>query len=238
MRRFYKDTSTVETPAGFTVALDAHTLKTPGKSPLIMPTVGLACEVAAEWQAQGDTIDTKSMPITQLANTTIDRVIPRFELVASEVAGFAATDLLCYRAGDPPDLAAEQKNTWDPYLRWAAERFSAPLNTTVGIMPIVQNSASLDALAAEVNACTPFELTALHEFTNAFGSLVLALAYFDGFAVFEALWQASILDQMYQEDKWGEDYEAIEKRAVLLKDLAAAQLFLKCLPSKITGKQA
>jgi len=237
MRRFYEKVGVTEAPDGFMIALDGRAMKTPGKDTLLLPTAALAEAVADEWQAQGEQIDAKAMPITRLANTTIDRVAPRFELVASEISGFAATDMLCYRADDPPELAVQQKTVWDPYLMWAVDRFSAPLKTATGIMPVAQEEASLVAFGAEVRACTPFELTALSEFTNGFGSLVLALAYMDGYAAFEPIWQASLLDQMFQEGLWGEDLEAKEKRDILLNELGAARLFLSCLPSKITGKQ-
>ena len=44
------------------------------------------------------------MPLTQLANTAIDRVMPQRALVVRQIADYAGTDLVCYRAGRPPEL--------------------------------------------------------------------------------------------------------------------------------------
>ena len=70
-RRFYK---TVSVTGDLGIALDGRLVKTPGKVPLHLPLPALAQAVAAEWEAQGETIDPASMVMTRLANTAIDRV--------------------------------------------------------------------------------------------------------------------------------------------------------------------
>jgi chaperone required for assembly of F1-ATPase len=236
MKRFYTDVAIEAADTGFIITLDGRQVKTPGKSTLVLPTAALAEGVAAEWRAQGEEIDTDAMPLTRLANTALDRVKARFAGVASEIAAFAETDLLCYRADEPATLVKRQEEVWGPYLAWASETFDAHLGTTSGIMPVSQPKQSLAALRAQVDACDAFELTALHEFTNGFGSLVLALAYLQGFAPFDAVWKASILDQTHQEEKWGEDSEVIEKRDVLRSDMEMACEFLSQVRNKITGQ--
>lgn len=226
MKRFYELATVVASPAGYAIALDDRPVKTPGKADLLMPTKALADAVAAEWQAQGEDIDTATMPITTLANTALDRVKPRFEAVADAIANFAGTDMLCYRAEEPAELVAQQNTIWNPYLDWARETLNAPLVTTNGIMPIAQDQASLAAISAAVNSHCAFELTALHEFTGGFGSVVLGLAYMHGFQPFDVIWQASLVDQSHQESAWGKDYEAIEKTENLLRDLQVACEFL------------
>jgi len=226
MKRFYSEVRTEADGDGFVIKLDGRTVNTPGKEILRLPTPKLGEAVAEEWRAQGEDIDTSTMPISTLANTAIDRVKPRFSAVAAEIANFAATDMLCYRAEEPAELAARQNALWDPYLIWSKETLNAPLKTTTGIMPVAQNESSLAAIAAEVSAYGAFELTALHEFTNGFGSVVLALAYMKEFSSFDALWQASILDQEAQEEAWGADYEATEKKENLLVDLTSSCRFL------------
>ncbi|MEX0300088.1 MAG: ATP12 family chaperone protein [Kordiimonas sp.] len=232
MKRFYKDVSVEALDGGYQVQLDGRVVKTPGKETLSMPTEALADAVAEEWRKQGEKIDTESMPLTRLANTVLDRVSPRFEAVANDIAAFGGTDLLCYRAVDQDELEAKQAATWNPYLEWAEDRLGAKLVVTSGIMPVAQDKGALDQLAAEVDAFDAYELTALHEFTNGFGSLVLALAYMKNFKDFEACWQASILDQTHQEELWGVDYEAEDKRALLLRDLKATCDFLSHLRNK------
>jgi len=66
MRKFYTEASVVTADAGFQVALDSRIVKTPSKATLLLPTYALAEAMAAEWRAQGDKIDTNSMPINRL----------------------------------------------------------------------------------------------------------------------------------------------------------------------------
>ena len=236
MKRFYKEVAVEAAGTGYAILLDGRQVKTPGKETLVVPTEALAATVAEEWKKQGEDIDTATMPITKLANTALDRVQPRMDEVASDICAFGGTDLLCYRADEPAELIERQNQVWNMYLDWAKDTFGAALVTTSGIMPINQSDDALTALVAQVADLDAFELTALHEFTNGFGSLVLALAYIKDFAPFEALWEASLLDQLYQEEQWGTDYEVIEKREVLRADLDAACTFFSQVRNKTSGQ--
>ncbi|NVJ97363.1 MAG: ATPase [Alphaproteobacteria bacterium] len=232
MKRFYKSVSVEAGETGFQVALDGRIVKTPGKAALVMPTRALAEAVAAEWEAQGDDIAPDTMPQMQYASTALDRVAPRHGDVAAEVAAFGGTDLLCYRADEPAELVARQAEVWDPYLMWASEDLGAALKVTAGIMPVAQDEAALDRLLGLVAGHDAFELTALHAFTNGLGSLILALAFMRGHSPLEAVWQASILDALHQEEAWGTDWEAEEKREKVHTDLVAAATFLSHLRNK------
>ncbi len=55
--------------------LDGKPVRTPGKAPLVLPTLALAEAVADEWRAQGERIDPATMPLTKLANSAIDGVL-------------------------------------------------------------------------------------------------------------------------------------------------------------------
>ncbi|MCJ9429263.1 ATP12 family chaperone protein [Kordiimonas marina] len=232
MKRFYKTVSVESTEAGHVVALDGRIVKTPARETLAMPTKALAEAVAAEWDAQADEVKPDTMPVTKLANTVQDRVAPRHDEVVAEVANYAGTDLLCYRADDPAELAALQAKAWDPYLDWLAEEEGIRLKVTDGIMPIAQDKAALDAITAIVKAHDPYELTALHAFTTGLGSLILGLALMRGFTDFDTIWRASLVDAEHQEEKWGTDWEAEEKRDLLRADMEAAIAFLSHMRNK------
>lgn len=232
MKVFYKAVTVEERDVGFVVALDGRVIKTPGKDTLIMPSRALADAVAQEWRAQTEEVEPASMPLTKLANTAIDRVSKRMDDVAAEIANFGGTDLLCYRADDPEGLIKRQNEVWNPYLCWAKDELHANLKTTDGIMPIAQDEKALKQLTALVTQCDAFELTALHEYTNGFGSLVLAFAYMRGYKPFDELWAASLLDLTFQEEQWGLDYEIEEKRNEKLADLKATCVFLELIRHK------
>jgi chaperone required for assembly of F1-ATPase len=108
-----------EKGGGFAVHLDGRTPKSPAKSPLVLPTLALAQLVAAEWDAQEEVIDSTAMPATRLAFTAIDRISETRAEVAKEVAAYAGSDLLCYRAEHPTPLVERQDRDWQPLLDWA-----------------------------------------------------------------------------------------------------------------------
>ena len=99
LRRFYKR---VERRRGrgrrLRAQLDGRGARTPGKRPLVAPTRAVAELIAAEWAAQGETIEPMSMPATRLANSAIDGVADALAATRAAIAGYAAADLVCYRA--------------------------------------------------------------------------------------------------------------------------------------------
>src|SRR5689334_14622693 len=77
-KRFYKEATIGEAgEGGFPVLLDGRPIRTPARRLLAAPTQALAQALAAEWNAQGDTIDPARMPLTRLANAIIDAVADR-----------------------------------------------------------------------------------------------------------------------------------------------------------------
>jgi chaperone required for assembly of F1-ATPase len=229
MKRFYKNASAQAVEGGFGVALDARTLRTPAKLPLVLPRLALAEAIAAEWQDQVDEVRPPTMPLMRLASTAIDLVAKRHADVVAEIANFAETDLVCYRADHPPELVARQHAIWQPLVDWATLRYDAPLMITAGIVPVGQKRATVHALTAAVAAYEPMALTALHAATTASGSLVIALALIEGRLDAEAAFAASQLDESFQIEQWGEDHEAAARRAALKADIAAAARFVALL---------
>jgi chaperone required for assembly of F1-ATPase len=229
VRRVYKEAAAGAVEGGWGVFLDGQTLRTPAKRELSVPSRGLAEAIAAEWDAQETDIHPERMPLTRLAATAIDRTAGGRDKVIAEIANYAATDLVCYRAERPPALAARQHAAWQPLIDWAAGRYDAGLAVTAGIVPTQQSPASLRAFAAAVAAFDDFRLTALQVLTAACGSLVIALALAEGRLDAEAAFAASQLDETFQIEAWGEDAEATKRRAFLAEDIAAAARFLDLL---------
>jgi chaperone required for assembly of F1-ATPase len=213
-RRFWTTASAVPTEGGFAVHLDDRPVRTPLKTPLILPTAALAEAVAAEWQAQGEKVDPGSMPCTRTANSAIDTVARQFEAVAGMLADYGGSDLLCYRAEEPEALVALQGTAWDPLLAWAGESLKAPLRTTTGIVHVAQDPASLATLAGLVRQQSSFQLAAFHDLVALSGSLVLALAVRAGRISAEEAWRLSRIDEDWQISLWGEDEDAAKSAAI------------------------
>lgn len=207
-RRFWKEARAVAMDGGFAVQLDARQVRTPARAPLVLPTEALAAAIAAEWQAQGETVDPATMPLTRTANSAIDKVTPGRAEVAAMLAAYAQSDLLCHRAGAPQALAARQAAGWDPLLAWAGRELGAPLVAVTGVMPAAQPAASLSRLGREVAALDPFRLAAFHDLVAISGSLVLALALVRGHVGAGEAWDLCRIDEAWQAARWGIDEEA------------------------------
>jgi chaperone required for assembly of F1-ATPase len=231
MKRFYREAAVATLPAGYGVTLDGRQVKTPAKHDLIVPSLALASAIAAEWAIQDGEVRPANMPLTKFANIAIDREPAQRETVVRQIAGYAETDLVCYRASHPPGLATRQHAAWQPLLDWAILRYDAPLVVTSGVIPATQPAASLRAFAAAVAEHDDLALTALHVATGACGSLVIALALFEGRLDPEEAFAVSQLDESFQIEAWGEDSEQIERRHGLAADIAAAASFVALLRS-------
>jgi chaperone required for assembly of F1-ATPase len=183
--------------------------------------------IAAEWNAQGDTIEPASMPVTRLANTAIDGVAGQMEEVREAVRAYAATDLLYYRAGEPGGLVAKQALHWDPVLAWAEARFGGRFILAEGVMHVAQSAGTLAALAADIARFDdPLRLAGLHLATTLSGSALLALALEAGAIGVDEAWDAAHVDEDWNISQWGADAEAMERRARRREDFGAAALAL------------
>ncbi|MGH6981226.1 MAG: ATP12 family chaperone protein, partial [Stellaceae bacterium] len=229
MKRLYREARTNPCDTGFGVALDGKPLRTPAKAELIVPSRTLADAIAAEWQAQGADIVASSMPLTRLASAAVDLVATRRDAVIDEIANYAGTDLVCYRATHPPELVKRQQILWQPLLNWLTEYFDAPLHLATGVTPVAQPAESLAAVRAAVASHDTMLLTALRLATEASGSVAIGLALVGGKLDAEAAFAAAELDESFQIENWGEDPEQTRRRAGLRDDLKLAERFAQLL---------
>ncbi|MBT5373921.1 MAG: ATPase [Rhodospirillaceae bacterium] len=227
MKRFYESADVDPLlNGGYQIVLDDKPIRTPGGNSLTVSGLNLAVAIAEEWSAQDEEIDTASMPLMRLAATAIDRVTGRRYAIIDELVRYAESDLLCYRADEPPDLADRQDSFWQPLLDWVAQRYKAPLLVTVGITPVSQPSVALHNLREAMEEFDDMALSGLHSAASDCGSLVLALALAEGHIEAEHAFEASQLDESFQIERWGEDSEASKRRSGLRADIIADQRFL------------
>jgi len=225
-KRFYKKVATKDEGGGVALLLDGKPVRTPGRAPLVLPTLALAEAVADEWCAQGERIDPTTMPLTKLANSVIDGVSGREQAVIDDILAFAGADLLCYRAHGPRGLVEAQAKHWDPVLAWARDALRAPLMLSQGIVHVAQPEASLDRIKETLAGSDAFGLAALHVMTSLTGSALLALAVAQGRMTPEEAWVAAHVDEDWQISQWGEDEEAKERRESRWRDFSAAARML------------
>lgn len=227
IRRFWKNATILDLPGGYGIALDGKPVRAPSKRPLFLATRALAEACAAEWQGVGETLNPQAMPLTRLANTQFDRVAPQRDLIVNELLAYVDSDVLCYHAAEPPVLRERHQALWLPLLAWAEERYGEPWQTTTSLMPIAQSAGVHGAMRQALESLDDAALTTHQASAPLLGSLLLGLALVEGLVTAEAAFQAAFVDELWQSEHWGEDYEAIDRRLSLKTDLLDAETFLR-----------
>lgn len=230
IRRIYKAVSIQEGGGKYRLLLDGKPARTPLKLMLETPHRALMDAVAAEWDAQTEHIHPERMPMTRLLATAIDRIAGNQDLVVAELISHVHADLLCYRADHPPALAQRQRAAWQPVLDWIKAAHGFELIPVAGVMPREQPADVVAAMEAAIRALDTERLTAFQAAAAAAGSLALALALVHGRITAAQAFAATILDETFQIETWGDDPLACERREGLERDIAAAGAFLSLVP--------
>jgi chaperone required for assembly of F1-ATPase len=230
--RFYERAHVGDAPAegteSYAVLLDGKPIRTPVRELLAAPSKQLAQAIADEWQEQRDLIDPARMPLTRLANSIIDGVVPRREPVAAEIEKYLGSDLVFYRASEPEGLVANQARHWDPVIAWAREELGARFLLIEGLSFVAQPP---EAVAAAMQAVPrdAWRLGAVNAATSMTGSALIALALAHGRLDVEAAWSAAHVDEDWNIEKWGRDEQELERRAFRVAEMQAAARVLSVL---------
>ncbi|MDR3424217.1 MAG: ATP12 family protein [Alphaproteobacteria bacterium] len=213
----------------FTLYRDDEALRTPRNLQVTAPTRRLAEALAQECGGQGEKMDLRKMPLTQMTLTAIDISAMHREEVITGIMRFGESELICQRATDPADLVEEQNKIWQPYLDWCKTKFNADLRTGSGIIPFKQAPEALAALRAFVEKLDAFSLTGLSEAVGISGSLVLGLALATGYADVASIVAAAELDNLWQSKKWGEDPAVQNRQNEITQELEICARFFALL---------
>ena len=229
MKRFWKEVEVAPEAAGWAIQLDGRPVKTPAREALLVPTQALADAIASEWSDVEGDIDPRAMPLTGLANATIDRIAPDRATFAAGLAKYSEADLACYRADWPPELVARQAQCWDPLLAWARRRYDVDFVTTTGLAHVPQPPATVEQLSHAVAALEPFRLAGLSPLVTIGGSLIAALGVLE--KAFEPVdvWDAVTIDDRWQIEQWGADHDAEVALENRKRDFLAAARFIDLL---------
>lgn len=222
-KRFYKDVTVTQVDDGFSVQLDGKPVRTPGKALLAVPTQPAAELLAAEFNAQQETINPVSMPVVRLVNTAIDGVATDLQAVLEDVMRFSGSDLVCYRADAPQELVQRQADAWDPILDWAQATLGARFILGEGIMHVAQPREAVTAVGIWLKQREDaFRLSSIHLMTSLTGSALIALAVEAGAITPDEGWKIAHVDEDWTNEHWGEDAEATARRIARRKDFDAA----------------
>jgi chaperone required for assembly of F1-ATPase len=227
MKRFYKQVSVDASENGYAVHLDGRPIRTPARAPLFLPTRALAERVAGEWDAQVEEVRPQEMPLTGLSNAAVDLMALRRAEIVGDVAAYAGTDLLCYRADSPIELRVRQDESWQPVLDWAAETLGLRFVVTEGIVPVEQEPGLVEAARLHLDLYDDYAMVGINRLTHGTGSVVLALAVAEGRLGPDDAYALSLIDELWQEELWGVDREAADRREIVRRDMLDAADFLR-----------
>jgi chaperone required for assembly of F1-ATPase len=232
VKRFWDNVSLAEDDGGeFGVLLDGKPMHLPGGGVLRVGPPALAAAIAEEWRlaggAKGGEMSFFDTPLTRIAGTARERIASDPAPTQDAVARYGETDLLCYRAEIPRELAERQARCWQPWLDWATLTFDAPLRVTSGVVPVRQHHDSIRALRRAVGSYDPYVLSGLGIAVPALGSLVLGLALAEGQIDAAEAHALGALEELFQTEQWGEDEEAARRRENVAADIALAERFMR-----------
>ena len=209
MKRFYKTAEEVEHDGHWVICLDGRAVKTPARKPLVVTSRSLAGALADEWNRQGETVDIARMHLTRLINVAIDRTPAERDGMTAEVARYCETDLVCFLASDPADLRSRQIAAWRPIREWAGRALGVVLlEAPEGVLHQPQPPASLDAARGRASEMDDVALTTFVFAMGLYGSALLTFAVAEGELSAEDAYERSILEELWQAEKWGQDAEA------------------------------
>ncbi len=234
MRRFYELVTTEDTSEGIVINLDGRPVKAKSGQSLFAPNESAASFMVEEWLAQGEDIIPDTMPVTQIISTMIDRVIEQRPSISPLVLKYLDTDLICYLADMPKELADEQSKYWAPVRKWFEQKYDVSLETTTSLAAVLQDKKAHDGVALYVDGLDDLHFTLLQLVTSVSGSLILALAMLDkeisALDVFNACFiEEHHKDKIYDADKYGLDPMIEKKQKSVLRDLEAVEGLIACL---------
>lgn len=216
-KRFYKEATAGAKDGGAAVLIDGRQLRSPGKVAFLTPTLKLAEACAAEWNAQEEVVRPDTMPLTRLMNVALDHTPQRRAHIVENIAGYAATDLVCHRAEAPAALVERQAKMWDPLVAWAKDDLGAALEVVTGVIAIEQPREARAAFERAAEGFDDFALTGLAHAVGMAGSGVVGFALARGRLDSVAAFETASLDDLWQLETWGEDHVARKR----LDDLEA-----------------
>jgi chaperone required for assembly of F1-ATPase len=88
-----------------------------------------------------------------------------------------------------------------------------------------QDPQALAGLSDQVHALDPFTLAAFHDLVSLSGSLVIGFAALHDYLPTQDLWPLSRVDELWQQEHWGEDEEALEMAATKESAFLHAKFF-------------
>lgn len=194
-------------------------LKTPQGREVTAPTEALRLALAAER-------DQKERPLTRLTYTTLDMVCDKRDRIIDVMLAYLHTDGICYFSENPL-LKDRQKEHWQPVIDWIIRRYDCSILAAEGIMPVNQPPATEARIREVLASLDDWKLTGLMALAQCYNSLLLALAVSEGECDAEQAFNASQVDEQYQNEQWGTDETTTASRERIRSEIEQTLKFLE-----------
>lgn len=231
IKRFYKDVTLAGYEGGTQLMLDDKPLHSEDQHLFGHHSQTLMAGVKSEWEAQGETIDMLSMPLTRLLGGLLDMGDEERALMREELLTYALNDTLCYHQDDASSLAEAQCRIWGGWLDWAAKGFSAEWLITHNIMPVQQSDTLKSILIEWIADLDDASLLMLFVTCQSLSSFILAAALFQEACNATEAVNAAWLEHDMQMEQWGNDEEIIAKKTAAFNETNAAAQFIMLVRS-------
>ena len=192
-------------PTKYEIVFDnKHTLKSPAKSPFIIPSKALAHGIAAEWSWQKNRVDPETMPLMQLAATAIDQP-QSAEVIATSLCAFLPTDpVLCRDEDDAKsELVAAQNMMLQPFIDYVNMQLGTKLRPSTSIVGAAVSARDKDLVYEYLMGLDSWKRCALMELSSACKSVCMAIGGASGGFTIEQVIRASRVEEDYQIEQWG-----------------------------------
>ena len=145
--------------------------------------------------------------------------------ITQKLLEFARTDVLFFW-GEKKELFLRQEKEWLPILAWAEDLLKVKLNKTEDLS-VPENEEMQDPLKKVFDEMSDTELACYYAATLNMRSVLLALAFVKGKLTAEKACQLAYLEEVWQNEIWGEDEDALNCRQERCDELKEIESYLK-----------
>ena len=145
--------------------------------------------------------------------------------IIEKLLEFARTDLLFFW-GEKRDLYLKQINEWQPILDWVQNLVKVEIKKT-DKLDVPDNEKMQIPLKKIFEEMSDKELACYYAAALNMKSVLLALAMIKGRITAKEAGRLSYLEELWQNEKWGSDDDAVLKRKERCRELEVIEDYLK-----------
>ncbi|XP_024880718.1 ATP synthase mitochondrial F1 complex assembly factor 2 [Temnothorax curvispinosus] len=228
VKRFYRRTNILSSGDKFEITLDQKKLKTPQGKVFEVNSKPLALAVAAEWDAQKETIDRGSMHLTSLCNTVLDNPHNHTKInLVNHIVNCLEMDTILFYSSEVDELYQLQVEKWEPIVRWFCEHYDVDIARTQSIEAPTVSMETKAALTKHLMSHNFNSIYGLVYAVDGLKSVILTLATAARVINIPEAVNLSRLEEEYQISHWGNvEWHHEYSKQDLQARLSAAMLFV------------